>query len=175
MAAVLLREGQAPEAERAYREVLKDDPKNPDLYDGLGSALLMQGRVKEAVGEFDHAVKISPQKATYRINRGLAFIELGRYKEAEEDFKVADCLFQPRGQARRPRSTGGACCRSRATMPGPKQAFTTPVGTTPRPSRRAWAAGSRARPSGNSRRPPRTTCEAVRLQPRAPTPTCIWA
>jgi tetratricopeptide (TPR) repeat protein len=90
MAAVLLREGQALEAERAYREVLKDDPNNPDLYDGLGSALLMQGRVKEAVGEFDRAVKFSPQKASYRINRGLAFIELGRYKEAEEDFKVAD-------------------------------------------------------------------------------------
>jgi tetratricopeptide (TPR) repeat protein len=95
MAAVLLREGQAMEAERAYREVLKDDPNNPDLYDGLGSSLLMQGRVKEAVEQFDRAVKISPQKAAYRINRGLAFIELGRYKEAEEDLKVADVSSNP--------------------------------------------------------------------------------
>lgn len=95
MAAVLLREGQVLEAERAYREVLKDDPNNPDLYDGLGSCLLMQGRVREAAEEFDRAVKISPQKASYRINRGLAFIELGRYKEAEEDFRVADASSNP--------------------------------------------------------------------------------
>jgi len=90
MAAVLLRQDQPVDAERAYREVLKDDPNNPDLYDGLGSALLMQGRVKEALEQFDKAVKLSPRKASYRVNRGLALIELGHYTEAEEDFKVAD-------------------------------------------------------------------------------------
>ncbi len=90
MAAVLLREGQAAEAERAYREVLKDDPNNPDLYDGLGSSLLMQGRVKESVDFFDRAVKISPKKAGYRINRGLAYMELARYADSEQDFQVAD-------------------------------------------------------------------------------------
>ncbi|HTO88016.1 MAG TPA: tetratricopeptide repeat protein [Thermoanaerobaculia bacterium] len=90
MAAVLLREGQAPEAERAYREVLKDDPNNPDLYDGLGSSLLMQGRAKEAVEAFDRAIKISPKKASFRINRGLAYVAIARYSDAEEDFRVAD-------------------------------------------------------------------------------------
>jgi tetratricopeptide (TPR) repeat protein len=95
MAAVLLRQEQPVDAERAYREVLKDDPNNPDLYDGLGSALLMQGRIKEAVEQFDRAVKLAPQKASYRINRGLALVELGRYKEAEEDFKVADVSNNP--------------------------------------------------------------------------------
>ena len=90
MAAVLLREGQAVEAERAYRDVLKDDPNNPDLFDGLGSSLLMQGRPKDAVDSFDRAVKASPKRASYRINRGLAYMELGRYKDAEADFRVAD-------------------------------------------------------------------------------------
>jgi len=90
MAAVLLREGQAVEAERAYRDVLKDDPNNPELFDGLGSALLMQGRAKDAIESFDRAVKASPKKASFRINRGLAYMEIGRYKDAEADFRVAD-------------------------------------------------------------------------------------
>jgi tetratricopeptide (TPR) repeat protein len=94
-AAVLLREGQAVDAERAYREVLKQDPNNPDLFDGLGSALLMQGRPKEALEWFDKSVKESPKKASYRINRGLAYMELGRYRDAEEDFRVADSSTNP--------------------------------------------------------------------------------
>lgn len=95
MAAVLLREGQAAEAERAYREVLKEDPNNPDLFDGLGSALLMQGRPRDAVESFDKAVKIAPKKPNYRINRGLAYMSLSRYADAEEDFRVADASSNP--------------------------------------------------------------------------------
>lgn len=90
MAAVLLREGQAAEAERAYRDVLRDDPNNPDLFDGLGSSLLMQGRAREAIESFDKAVKTSPKKPSYRINRGLAYMALSRYSEAEDDFRIAD-------------------------------------------------------------------------------------
>ena len=36
MAQVLLRENRPAEAERAFRDVLKDDPKNPEVHDGLG-------------------------------------------------------------------------------------------------------------------------------------------
>jgi Tfp pilus assembly protein PilF len=95
MAAVLLRQGQAVEAERAYREVLKEDPKNPDLFDGLGSALLMQGRSKEALPYFDDAVAASSTNASYRINRGLCYIELKRFADAEADFQVADASANP--------------------------------------------------------------------------------
>ena len=85
------------DAERAYRDVLKDDPNNPDLYDGLGSALLMQGRVpKDAVESVrprrqDHRRR----RPSYRINRGLALMELARVPEAEEDFQVADTSSIP--------------------------------------------------------------------------------
>ena len=48
MAAVLLRDGRFSDAENAYRDVLKSDPRNPELYDGLGVALLAQGKVKES-------------------------------------------------------------------------------------------------------------------------------
>lgn len=90
MAAVLLREGRAPEAEQAYRDVLRSDSKNPEVRDGLGVALMMQGKFREGLDEFDRAVKLAPEKALYRIHRGMARTQAGRYADAEEDFRVAD-------------------------------------------------------------------------------------
>jgi tetratricopeptide (TPR) repeat protein len=90
MAAVLLREGRAAEAERAYREVLANDPKNPESHDGLGVALLMQGRVKDAFASFDRAVGLDSEKPLYRIHRGMASLELGRFEDAEGDFELAE-------------------------------------------------------------------------------------
>ena len=90
MAGVLLREGRAAEAERTYREVLPDDPQNPEVHDGLGVALLMQGRVKEAFTSFNRAVELDGEKPLYRIHRGMASLELGRFPEAEADFQVGE-------------------------------------------------------------------------------------
>ncbi len=90
MAAVLLREGRPSEAERAYRDVLPHDPKNPENHDGLGVALLMQGRYKEAFSSFGRAVDLDSEKPLYRIHRGMAALELGRLAEAEADFAVAE-------------------------------------------------------------------------------------
>jgi superkiller protein 3 len=90
MAAVLLREGRAAEAERTYRDVLPSDAKNPEVHDGLGVALLMQARYKEAFSSFDRAVDLDKEKPLYRIHRGMASLELGRFADAEGDFQVGE-------------------------------------------------------------------------------------
>ncbi len=90
MAQVLLRENRPAEAEKAFREVIKDDPKNPEVQDGLGLSLLMQSRFEESVPYFDKAVDLAPHNASYRNNRGVALMELGRYKEAAADFEAAE-------------------------------------------------------------------------------------
>jgi tetratricopeptide (TPR) repeat protein len=90
MATVLLRDGRYLEAESAFRDALKSDPKNADLYDGLGVSLLAQGKTKEALDALDRTIKLSPEKVAYRIHRAVARTEAGRYAEAEEDFKWAD-------------------------------------------------------------------------------------
>jgi Tfp pilus assembly protein PilF len=95
MAAVLLRDGRVVEAEQAYREVVRSDPKNPEVRDGLAVALLMQGRVRESLDEFDRAVKYAPEKPLYRIHRGMARTRVGRYDEAEEDFRAAEASGTP--------------------------------------------------------------------------------
>jgi Tfp pilus assembly protein PilF len=88
-ATVLLRQGQAREAESAFRQALVDDPNNAEMRDGLGSALLMEGRAKEALPEFDRAVSIDPNHYAYRINRGVALLQLDRVAEAEHEFSAA--------------------------------------------------------------------------------------
>ena len=49
MASVLLHDGRWLDAERAYRDCAKTDPKNPNVNDGLGIALFYQGKVKESL------------------------------------------------------------------------------------------------------------------------------
>jgi Flp pilus assembly protein TadD len=88
MATVFLQQGNAMEAENAFRRVLADDPDNPEMRDGHGLALLMLGRPKEAREEFDRALKITP-KESYLNNRGVARMELGDYAGAESDFLKA--------------------------------------------------------------------------------------
>ena len=95
MAQVLLREGRYADAEKAYREFLKNDSKNPDAYDGLGITLLSQGENRGALAAFNEAVKLSPEKPLYCIHRGMAYTKLGQYKEADGDFRLAESSTDP--------------------------------------------------------------------------------
>jgi Tfp pilus assembly protein PilF len=88
MATVFLQEGNAMEAENAFRKVLADDPENAEMRDGHGLSLLMLGRPKEAREEFEHALRIDPKDA-YLNNRGVARMELGDFAGAEADFLKA--------------------------------------------------------------------------------------
>ena len=90
MAQVLLRDNQPLEAERAFRDALKYDPKNPEVLAGLGVALMMQGRFREAIPPLDKAVSIAPENGSFRNNRGVARMELSQYRDAAEDFNVAE-------------------------------------------------------------------------------------
>jgi tetratricopeptide (TPR) repeat protein len=95
MAAVLLREGRAPEAEKVYRDILPQDPKNPEVHDGLGAALLIQGKPKDAESSFDKAVDLAPDRALYLIHRATARIQRAKFSEAAQDLQQAEQLGGP--------------------------------------------------------------------------------
>jgi len=95
MAQVLLRDGRPVEAEKAFRDCLKDDPKNPEVLDGLGVSMVLQGRYKDALVPLDKALTYSPENGSYRNNRGVARMELNQYKGAEEDFAAAAASQNP--------------------------------------------------------------------------------
>jgi Tfp pilus assembly protein PilF len=166
MAAVLLSEGQAAEAERQYREVIKDDPNNADLYDGLGSSLLMQGRPKDAAESFDKAVKMSPKKASFRINRGLAYMELSRYSEAEEDFRVADASSIPDDRLAAAINRG-RLRQMQGDYVGAEEQFTAALSRDPNSFAAHLGRGVSREARGDLSAAAEDYLEAVRLQPRS--------
>jgi Tfp pilus assembly protein PilF len=89
MATVLLQQGNAAEAESAFRKVLTQDPENAEMRGGHGVSLVMLGRAKEAEDELNYALKLSPNRGIFLNNRGAARLELGNYAGAEEDFLKA--------------------------------------------------------------------------------------
>lgn len=78
----LQREGDAPGAERAYREVIRLDAREPIAHNNLGVLLLQQGRVGEAEPILRTETLINPRYARAHFNLGLALGRLGRLDEA---------------------------------------------------------------------------------------------
>ncbi len=89
MATVLLQEGNAAEAEPAFRQALLQDPDNAEMRNGHGLSLLMLGNAKDALAEFNLALKITPGRGSFLNNRGAARLELGDFPGAEDDFLKA--------------------------------------------------------------------------------------
>lgn len=89
MATILLQQGNAAEAESAFRRCLVQDPDNAALRNGHGLSLLMLGRAEDALVEFNKAVSLAPASGAYLNNRGAAKLELRDDAGAEADFLAA--------------------------------------------------------------------------------------
>ena len=166
MAAVLLRDHRFHDAETTYRDVIRSDPKNPELYDGLGVALIMQSKVRDSLDPFDRAVKLSPDKGAYRVHRAMARIELGRYLEAEEDLRVAEASPVPedrfdalvhRGRMR----------QRQGDYPAAEIAFTSALAREPKSFDALIGRGATREALGNFSGAAEDFLEAVRLQPKS--------
>ena len=167
MAAVLLRQGRANEAENAYRECLRGEPKKPDLHDGLGLALLAQGKAKESLDSFDKAVKYDPEKALYRIHRGMVRTQLSRFGEAEEDFKVAESSPVPEDQYDLALNRGRMRLRMGDYL-GAEQQFSAAIARDPRSIEALLGRGGAREARSDYSAAAEDYLEAVRLQPKSP-------
>ncbi len=165
MAAVLLRDGRAVEAERAFREVLPHDSKNPEVHDGLGVSILLQGRFKEAYSCFDRAVDLDPEKALYRIHRGTAGVELGRFKEAEGDFAKAEASPAPEDRLDAAINRGRLKQRQR-DFAGAEEAFSTALSRDPKSSSALIGRGIARESRGAMEQAAEDYLEAVRIDPK---------
>jgi Tfp pilus assembly protein PilF len=141
MGQVLLRENRPAEAEKAFREVIKDDPKNAEVQDGLGLSLLMQGRFQESLPYLDKAVDLAPQNASYRNNRGVALMELGKYKEAAVDFDAAENSVNPDDRLSATINRGRLLQRQ-GNFAGAEQAFTNALARDPQSFAAAFGRGA---------------------------------
>jgi len=73
----LLEGGKTRDAETAFQEAAKADPKAAAPMMNLGVAYFRAGRAAEAGAAFEEAIKRNPDNAEARYNQGLLFVSQG--------------------------------------------------------------------------------------------------
>ena len=87
-ALALEQEGRNPEAEAAWRAVLKAHPSSPEAYAHLGLLEARQEHYTEAVPLYRKALALGPQIPGVRFNLGLALFKGGEPKKAIQEFSL---------------------------------------------------------------------------------------
>lgn len=73
-----MREGRFADAERIYRQMIRETPGEPRLRMNLGLALHSGGKYSEALAEFDAFLKANPKPGPAHLLAGVALLKLGR-------------------------------------------------------------------------------------------------
>lgn len=82
------QQGKIPEAEAAWRAILKAHPSSPEPYAHLGLLEARQEHYKEAVPLYRKSLAIGPEVSGLRLNLGLALFKGGDLKEAIQEFSL---------------------------------------------------------------------------------------
>jgi predicted O-linked N-acetylglucosamine transferase (SPINDLY family) len=88
----LHQQGQLPQAEALYREVLKMQPDNPDALHFLGVLESQRGRREAGLSLIDRAVAVNPRSAAAFYNRAGILREMARLEEALDSYDRALAL-----------------------------------------------------------------------------------
>ena len=80
----LFSQGRFKQAEDLARQIMKNHPNNPDVYNILGVTLNAQGNVKEAVSLLHQAIKRAPNNPVFHANLGEIERQRGRIVEARQ-------------------------------------------------------------------------------------------
>jgi tetratricopeptide (TPR) repeat protein len=81
--------GDLARAIEQYRRGIDADPRNPGLFNNLGTALRQSGRLDDAAQAFQEALKIDPKYEKALNNLGVTRYQQGKYEAAIDLFKQA--------------------------------------------------------------------------------------
>jgi tetratricopeptide (TPR) repeat protein len=87
-----MREGQLPQAEQMCRQVLRQEPENPDALHLLGLIAHQTGHREAAAGLLGQAAALRPQWHEVHRNLGLVLASIGRLDEAIVAYRRAVAL-----------------------------------------------------------------------------------
>jgi protein O-GlcNAc transferase len=88
------RLGRLNRAEKIYRRVVKDEPRNAAAWHLLGIVALQRSRAELAIDLISRAVEIMPNLAQAHRNLGKALVVCDRLPEAERSF-IRALTFHP--------------------------------------------------------------------------------
>ena len=82
------RQGRLAEAEAGYRDVIRQDPTNPDALHLLGLIIGQAGDPQQGVALIERSLKIAPSSPEAHFNLANLFVVLLRYADAERHFRA---------------------------------------------------------------------------------------
>jgi tetratricopeptide (TPR) repeat protein len=85
----LMTLGRRPEAEAAFRQVLRMQPRNMDAIGGLADTLVAERRFDEAIETYRSYIGLAPDHPVPHFNMGLALRQAGKIEEAALAFAAA--------------------------------------------------------------------------------------
>ena len=88
----LMQMGRFKEAEKVWRQVELNDPKNPAVHANLGLALARQGQFANAVIEYRKALELNPNQKSVKFDLGLAEFKQGHFTAAVSAFKSVSAV-----------------------------------------------------------------------------------
>jgi hypothetical protein len=84
---VMLSRLNSPGALTVLEAAVRNEPKNPEAHNFLGSALASLGRSQEAMEQFRLALSLRPDYPNARFNLGNALFKAGRLEEAIAEYR----------------------------------------------------------------------------------------
>jgi tetratricopeptide (TPR) repeat protein len=81
--------GQLSDAEKLYKSVLSQNPRQPDALHLLGVIAQQVGKADAAIELIQKAIQINPTNAEYHVNLGNAFRAKGSYTQAAAAYRSA--------------------------------------------------------------------------------------
>jgi tetratricopeptide (TPR) repeat protein len=87
-ALTLEQQGKFPEAEAAWRDILRAHPANPEPYAQLALIEARQQQYKEAIPLYRKALALDPSVSAVRRNLGLAYFKSGEMRDAIREFGI---------------------------------------------------------------------------------------
>ncbi len=94
-----LKQGKLDVAQRAFREALEIDPKNPKVLALLGLTYFRGNQFAEAQGVYETLVECAPTDASHRLNLGLVYLKLGDGPHAIDALEASRSLDPSQGRA----------------------------------------------------------------------------
>lgn len=86
----LATSGRRPEAEKMYKQLLEQDPDNPQLWLGAAYNYSWGGQYDKAKKTFDRALALSPNMPDALIGKGYNLAWAGEYAAAKSPFQVLE-------------------------------------------------------------------------------------
>jgi tetratricopeptide (TPR) repeat protein len=92
-----LQQGKIKQAQAAFTQAIKINPKYPDAHYNLGVISFNQGKLPEALASFRKSAEANPNYPHAYYGAGLVFMQLKQHGEAAKVFNYAKNLYNSQG------------------------------------------------------------------------------